>query len=138
MATVTKSHPYSFSSITNLELAEKVHRGIPAATLLGMASDLGIGVLELADTLRLARRTVTRRLAQDKKLTPDESEKILRVGRLLRIAEAVFDGRDQAFAWFMRPLSPLNGRTPLQECSSEPGGREVEQVLGRIDHGIVG
>ena len=35
-------------------------------------------------------------------------------------------------------LRELGGRTPLQMTATEPGAREVERVLGRIEHGIFG
>jgi putative toxin-antitoxin system antitoxin component (TIGR02293 family) len=122
----------------NLRLAEVVHLGVPAAALRETAEEFGIGILELADVLQLPRRTVTRRLAQKKLLTPAESERILRVRRLLGLAGPIFESGDLARRWFVRPLRALGGKSPLQLCSSEPGGREVESVLGRIDHGVIG
>ena len=41
-----------------------------------------------------------------------------------------------AAAWFGEPLSVLGGQTPLDLCATEAGAREVEQTLGRIEHGV--
>jgi putative toxin-antitoxin system antitoxin component (TIGR02293 family) len=124
-------------SASNLELAAIVQGGIPASSLRELSGEFGMGVLEMADLLRLARRTVTRRLAERKALTPSESERILRVKRLLRQAQAVFESKDAAQRWFRRALAVLGGKSPLELCATEPGGREVELVLGRIEHGVV-
>jgi len=124
-------------SAGNLELAKIVQGGIPATSLRELSGEFGMGVLELADLLRLARRTVTRRLAERGALTPSESERILRVKRLLGRARAVFENRDAAQRWFTRALAVLGGKSPLELCATEPGGREVELVLGRIEHGVV-
>jgi putative toxin-antitoxin system antitoxin component (TIGR02293 family) len=122
----------------NLKMAEIVQGGLPASALKEMADEFGLSVLELADVLQLARRTVTRRLAQGKRLTPMESERILRVQRLLRAARLVFEDKTAARRWFAHALAILGGKTPLELCATEPGGREVELVLGRIDHGVFG
>jgi putative toxin-antitoxin system antitoxin component (TIGR02293 family) len=122
----------------NLALAEIVRIGLPASRLEEAASEFGVGLLEMAETLQLARRTVTRRLAQNERLTPGESEKVLRVNRLLRMARDVFESDEAAHAWFRHRLRVLGGKTPLELCSTEPGGKEVEAVLGRIEHGVVG
>jgi putative toxin-antitoxin system antitoxin component (TIGR02293 family) len=58
------------------------------------------------------------------------------VKRLLQKAQAVFESRDAAQRWFTRGLAVLGGKSPLELCASEPGGREVELVLGRIEHGV--
>lgn len=107
------------------------------SALRELSGEFGMGVLELADLLLLARRTVTRRLAGREALTPVESERILRVKRLLGRAQAVFESRDSAKRWFTRALAVLGGKSPLELCATEPGGREVELVLGRIEHGVV-
>jgi putative toxin-antitoxin system antitoxin component (TIGR02293 family) len=120
----------------NLAQAELISLGLPARRLEETASEFGVGVLELAETLQLARRTVTRRMAQKKRLTPGESEKILRVNRLLRLAKEVFGDDKAAHTWFTRKLRVLGHRSPLELCATEPGGKEVEDELGRFEHGI--
>jgi putative toxin-antitoxin system antitoxin component (TIGR02293 family) len=48
----------------------------------------------------------------------------------------VFEDRDEAAAWFSEPLNELGGKTPLECCALEAGAREVEETLGRIEHGV--
>src|ERR1700676_1821461 len=87
MPTTAKCHPDPLATWDNLKLAEIVHYGVPSTVLKELARELGMGLLELADVLQLARRTVTRRLGQGKRLTPTESERVLRVKRLLLLAD---------------------------------------------------
>ncbi len=49
-----------------------------------------------------------------------------KVGSIVNINEKMLE----------RPLRELGGRAPLQMAATEPGAREVERVLGRIEHGI--
>jgi putative toxin-antitoxin system antitoxin component (TIGR02293 family) len=131
MASITlKTLPYR----DNLRMAEIVHEGLPMLTLREVAKSFGISPSKLSTFVRIPPRTLARR--RQERLKADESERVLRVGRLLRLAEDVFEDRDAAVKWFMRPLQSLGGNSPLQLCSTEFGAREVEQALGRIEHGV--
>jgi putative toxin-antitoxin system antitoxin component (TIGR02293 family) len=133
MATLTYTNvPFE----NNLELAKIVASGAPADLLRQIASLLGITPAKLAPIVQIAARTLERRLKDNDRLKPDETERTLRVGRLLHLAEGVFEDREAASEWFRRPLKNLAGCTPLQVCATEPGSREVEQILERIDHGV--
>ena len=58
--------------------------------------------------------------------------------RIISLAASVLESETHAREWLNRPLRELGGRTPLQLTATEPGAREVERVLGRIEHGIFG
>jgi putative toxin-antitoxin system antitoxin component (TIGR02293 family) len=79
----------------------------------------------------LARRKVSRRL------TPDESERLLRISAVFEDAVDLFEG-DVAAAvnWLTTPRKALGDRAPLTYARTEPGAREVENLIGRLEHGI--
>jgi len=120
----------------NLQVAEFVRRGVPARSLAGLAEALKLSVAGLSTTVTIPRRTLERRLAENADLKLDEAERAIRVARLLARATEVFEDRDEAAAWFSEPLNELGGKTPLECCALEAGAREVEQTLGRIEHGV--
>jgi putative toxin-antitoxin system antitoxin component (TIGR02293 family) len=120
----------------NLALAGVVAKGIPAAYLPGLASALGLAPSALAGLVNIAPRTLARRMEKNDLLKPAEAERTVRIGRLVKHATDVFGAAAPARAWFQRPLRNLGGRTPLELCATEPGAREVEQALGRIEHGV--
>ena len=129
----------SFSRIEyadNLRLAELVHEGIPARALEDLAESMHLSLPKLADAVQISRRTLERRVADGSRLKPDESERALRLGRLFALAGDVFEDETSAAEWFAAPLAALRGKTPLELCRTEPGAREVEQTLGRIEHGV--
>jgi hypothetical protein len=57
---------------------------------------------------------------------------------LVARAVEVLGSRPQALAWLRTPLTGLNGLTPLQAMAGAEGRQEVEDVLGRIEHGAFG
>jgi putative toxin-antitoxin system antitoxin component (TIGR02293 family) len=56
--------------------------------------------------------------------------------RLLGKAVAVFDDLDDAQAWLNSPQFGLGGAIPLNYATNEMQVREVENLLGRIAHGV--
>jgi len=43
---------------------------------------------------------------------------------------------EAARSWMNMPIKALSYETPLNYIDTETGIREVEQVLGRIEHGV--
>ena len=55
---------------------------------------------------------------------------------LVARAVEVLGSRPRALAWL--PFTGLTGLTPLQAMAGAEGRQEVEDVLGRIEHGAFG
>ena len=51
-------------------------------------------------------------------------------GRALRAGEAA--ARD----WLAKPARALDGETPIEHADTEAGAREVENLIGRLEHGV--
>jgi len=73
---------------------------------------------------------------RDQRLTPAQSEKLLRLARLYAIAEETFGDRDRAAHWMNTPNTALAGARPAELSETESGAASVEQMLGRLAHGI--
>ncbi|WP_340106637.1 MbcA/ParS/Xre antitoxin family protein [Rhodohalobacter sp. 8-1] len=69
---------------------------------------------------------------------PDESEHGYRIARLTDPDHAyqVFEDADKVARWFSQPNHSLGNKKPLDLAKTEPDARLVEQLLGRIKHGI--
>jgi putative toxin-antitoxin system antitoxin component (TIGR02293 family) len=120
----------------NLHVVDVLKRGIPARALASLAEALKLTMPTLAAAVLIPQRTLERRLAVNSILKTDEAERALRLARLFAKAKDVFEDGNEAAAWFAEPLSVLDGKTPLELCATEAGAREVEQTLGRIEHGV--
>lgn len=120
----------------DLRLSQRVQEGIPVDALLDLAERLGLDRGILADVVRIPRRTLDRRVSKGKALAFDEGERTVRLIRLFERAVEVFANEKEAVAWFNEESALLGGATPLRLCSTEAGARAVEQLLGRLEHGI--
>jgi len=81
-------------------------------------------------------RTLQHRRSRREKLTVEESDRVLRMARLLSQAESVYGSRERALAWLRRPNPRLRNRTPLEMAHTDTGSRIVEELLVQIDEGI--
>ena len=84
---------------------------------------------QLAKKLLISRSTLQRRKAAGR-LSPAESDKVMRFSRLLQQATELFGNIDKARAWLKHPQRGLGGAIPLDYAETEIGAREVEKLLG--------
>ncbi len=116
-------------------LVAVVAHGLPFGELEALRDQLDLPMDTLAGYLGLARATLHRRKLAGQ-LTPDESDKVLRFARLLGQAQKIFGALPEAREWLRAPQYGLGGVVPLEFAATEVGAREVESLLGRIDHGV--
>jgi putative toxin-antitoxin system antitoxin component (TIGR02293 family) len=82
------------------------------------------------------RRTLARRKEKNERLTVAESDRVLRMKRVVLEAERVFGEPARAHRWLRKPSRALNGAVPLELLETEEGARIVENEIGIIDHGM--
>jgi putative toxin-antitoxin system antitoxin component (TIGR02293 family) len=70
------------------------------------------------------------------RLTPSESERTERLARVIAAAEYVWNNRDDAREWLIKPHPELENRPPLEAALTELGARRAEEVLDRLFYGI--
>jgi putative toxin-antitoxin system antitoxin component (TIGR02293 family) len=132
MSAVFKSYPLE----NDLEMAAVVLDGLPSSVVKRIGAFLGIRATKVGLIVKISEKTLDRRLKSGARLKPDESERMARLMRIISLAVSTLESEDNARQWLQRPLRELAGQTPLQLAATEPGSREVERVLGRIEHGI--
>lgn len=89
-----------------------------------------------AHLVGIAPRTLARR-KEEARLNPEESDRLIRAARIFSRAVDLFSGDvPSARGWLSRPQPALGGATPLDYAASELGSREVENLIGRLEHGI--
>jgi putative toxin-antitoxin system antitoxin component (TIGR02293 family) len=96
---------------------------------------LGLQRPEIDATI-IPLRTLQHRRARRERLTVDESDRVLRVIRVLSLAESVYGSRGRALAWLRRPNPRIDNRTPLELLETSTGNRIVEEMLVQIDEGM--
>jgi putative toxin-antitoxin system antitoxin component (TIGR02293 family) len=115
--------------------AETVRRGVPVQAIDALVDHEVLSLSEIV-THVLPRRTLDHRKRKKERLNESESERALRIARIVAIAEDTFANIEKAATWLRRPNRLLGGRAPLDMTDTEPGGRIVEGILQRIAHGI--
>ena len=53
-------------------------------------------------------------------------------------AGEVFANQQKALAWLQTPNPSLKGRTPLEATATKEGFQEADEVLTRIEYGVLG
>ena len=129
---------------TAADAVARVERGLSPAAADRLADRLGLSPAQLAEAAGASPRTLARRRRAGR-LGPAESDRLYRLARLFERAVETFTGRDgdraeaeaDARRWFHLPQRGLGGATPLDYARTDPGAREVEALLHRIDHGVL-
>jgi putative toxin-antitoxin system antitoxin component (TIGR02293 family) len=104
-----------------LQFIESTSTSVPFDTLLRVAG--------------ISQRTLERRTG--KRLRPDQSDRLVRIARMIDFAEESIGTRAQALLWLTVPNQALHGALPIEELDTDAGAKRVETVLGRLREGIV-
>jgi putative toxin-antitoxin system antitoxin component (TIGR02293 family) len=131
-STVFKTYPLE----DDLAMGALILAGLPASVLRRVGAFLGLRPAKVGSIVNISEKTLERRLKTRARLKPDESDRVARLMRIISLAASVLESEGRAREWLQRPLRELGGRTPLQMAATEPGGREVERVLGRLEHAV--
>jgi putative toxin-antitoxin system antitoxin component (TIGR02293 family) len=117
-----------------LDVVQLVRRGLPVETVQFVLDSGRLSSAEI-DRVVLPRKTLAHRRKLGT-LTPEQSDRLVRVARVLAAAEETFGDRQKAATWLRRPTTALAGEKPLERMDTDEGAREVEHLLGRIGHGL--
>lgn len=117
------------------ELKEWIREGLPFASLEKVMSRFELNRDEVSNVLDLPSRTLARR-KQERRLRPDESDRLFRLARIAGQATEVLGTEESASRWLHTPNRALGGERPLELLDTDLGTRQVEDLLGRIEHGV--
>jgi putative toxin-antitoxin system antitoxin component (TIGR02293 family) len=118
------------------DLAQQVRFGLPASTVDRLAGTLSLHRSQVAERLNIPSRTLSRRMATKSRLTHDESDRTMRMARVVALAKEVLGSDEKASHWMSNPNRALGGKKPFDQLDTEPGVRSVEQVLFAIAYGM--
>jgi putative toxin-antitoxin system antitoxin component (TIGR02293 family) len=123
------------NELAQSELIEAVTGGLPASLARELARRMEVTLEDMAGLLRLNPRTLQRRLGEGR-LDLSESERLWELARLFYRAVEVLEGEPDAVHWFKNPIQALGWATPLAYARTAVGLRELDNILGRIEHGV--
>lgn len=120
-----------------LGMADAVARGLPEKSLERVKESLGLTDEEMAAALGLSGKTIGRLRAERAPLSTVTSDRLYRMARLYALASDVLEEPAAARDWLKEPQLGLGRRVPLELMTTEAGAREVEDLLGRIEYGVL-
>lgn len=104
---------------------------------VGVQKALGLTQKELADILHVSTRTL-QRYSEDEVLNPALSEKIFMLGSLNKHGISFFEGRPEVFQhWLRSKIGALNFEEPISYLDTVTGIKEIDNILGRIEHFVI-
>lgn len=120
--------------VASLDVA--VREGLPFRSFVAVAEALDLAAAELAALIGVASRTLARR-KQARTLSAIESDRLVGVARIASLAEETLGSRERARRWLRSPIRALGGVSPLACLDTDPGRRQVEDVLYQIRYGMI-
>jgi putative toxin-antitoxin system antitoxin component (TIGR02293 family) len=119
-----------------------IKMGMPLGVLFYIKKELNLPDEMIARIAGVRVRTISRRkkpnsAAASEKLSPVESDRVYRFGRIVALAENTFEDKEEALEWLKSPQFGLGGRIPFDMLQTDAGTREVEGLLTRIDYGVI-
>jgi len=118
------------------DLVSRIERGLPFRVLESLTALSGLPVTLIASVGGIPERTLARRKVAGR-FVPEESERLLRISTVFEKAVDLFEGDVAgAVTWLTLPKKALGYQTPLRYSRTELGAREVENLIGRLDHGV--
>jgi putative toxin-antitoxin system antitoxin component (TIGR02293 family) len=118
-----------------LEFHDQVREGLPFKSFESLRRHLDSTQSEMATLLMISLKTIQRR-KREKRLTPEESDRLARVARVFARTRELFGDARKALLWLRSPLPALGGRHPWDFLDTDIGVEQLEDLLGRIAHGV--
>lgn len=124
------------STSDRAELIQSIRHGFSSAAITVLMDELKMSQRDIGDILMIAPATLTRRIKSGR-LEADESDRVARIAILKERALELMNGdNDAAINWLRASLPILGDESPLKHAQTEIGARDVEDLIGRLQHGI--
>jgi putative toxin-antitoxin system antitoxin component (TIGR02293 family) len=120
-----------------LDFDKLIREGIPSKASDHLKKTLNLTDDELAAFLGISSRTIRRIRRYSGRLPFIASDRLYRIARILSLAIAALEGQTSASEWLHSPQTRLGGKVPFELLDTHIGTKEVENLLGKIQHRIV-
>lgn len=119
---------------SDFNLAEIVEHGLPVDRLV-LLRNHGLTFTEVSEVV-ISPRTLKHRKARGERLSDEETDRMVRVARIIAMANSVFGNPQKALKWLRTESDRMGGRRPISMLRTDAGGRLVESRLWQIDEGV--
>lgn len=121
-----------------LDLDKLIREGFPYKAGSHVRDLLNLPLPVFAGIIEVSERTLARvRTSPNQRLSTVASDRLYRLARIFSIACEVLEDKGKAGEWLRRQQTGLGGKTPLDLLRTEAGAKEVEDLLWRIEYGVI-
>ncbi|WP_258187772.1 type II RES/Xre toxin-antitoxin system antitoxin [Trinickia symbiotica] len=132
---------YAIEPQTRIHIIKK---GVSPKIFLILAKSMAYTKEELAETLGLSTTTIDRKAKSGESLSPDQSERIVAMAKLIGQVQAIveqsgdatdFDAAKWVARWLEEPLPALGGQRPAELMDTAEGREVVSNLLAMTQSG---
>lgn len=122
---------------SRLEIANSIEKGLPPSAMKRIKKALELADVQISSALGISAKTMQRIRRSRASLPTQIGDRLYRLAHIFTLASEVLEDKKLAREWLQSPQIGFNNRTPLELMTTEAGAREVEDLLGRMEHGVV-
>ena len=111
-------------------------KGIEADVLKNFINYFNVSQETTASLLNISSPTIYRWIKGNKKLDMVYSVKLFEIAELFIYGSRVFESEENFFKWLRLPNTALGGMEPMKLLELPGGVSKVNDIIGRIEHGI--
>lgn len=134
--TAVAYHLSTYSSQNPHTLLRVIRDGISYDEFEKIKERSGLSLAEWANYLNLSERTLLRYAKNSENLDKSTSERVIEIAMLQERASDVFGDLDVFNQWINSPVRALGNAMPKEYLDSSIGIQILNEVMGRIEHGI--
>lgn len=116
---------------------QSITAGLSVSWATAAKSTFGMSSTSIGRLLNLSLSTYERRKKDEKPLDLVASERLDRLASIAILAEDVFEDKQKATRWLAAPNDALGGNSPVMQCETEIGAKQVRRVLNALEWGGV-
>ncbi len=121
--------------LSNYDIVLSARTGYFFRDLIALSQNIQKKLEDLARIMGVSLRTL-QRYAMDKRLSVAQSERLLEVSRLYGHGYQVFDSPGDFHEWMDMANVALGGVSPFSLLDTHAGISMVDDLIGRIEHGV--
>lgn len=119
-----------------MELISYIKKGLEYSSMEHFIRNANLQREEAVGFVGISPRTLVRRKEKGR-LSPDESDRLVRAARIVSQAQQLFEGDVMAANRWLKTAQPaLGGASPMEYAGTEAGAREVEALIHRLEYGV--
>lgn len=121
---------------SDFDLVALIRAGLTKKALDRMVHAYGLTAIDMARILHVSDRTM-RRYETESVLDPEQSERLIELAKLFAHGISVFGSNTRFRRWLTSEVYSLGSQKPIDLLDTSIGIGLVDDVLGKIEYGIV-